>query len=289
MVQSKDKKSAIRLGSFMKKVSATIFKEIVLILIALVFIFPVFWMLSISVKMPIDIIRMPPKFFLKPDFTNYQLIMKNPQVLKGFMNSILLTVSTLLVSFCIGVPAAYAIARYQFKFKKVFLISILSGLMIPLITLALPYYVIYQKIGLLDSLFGMILVYLVIHIPFVVWMMGTFIRQIPSELDESAFIDGCGIYQILLKIIIPTAKPGIAAAAISCVIATWNEFLFAFILTQTKTKTAPVVIVSFMSTTGIEWGKMASMATILMLPIIVFGLSVQKYYIAGLTAGAIKG
>lgn len=289
MVQSKDKKSAIRLGSFMKKVSATIFKEIVLILIALVFIFPVFWMLSISVKMPIDIIRMPPKFFFKPDFTNYQLIMKNPQVLKGFMNSILLTVSTLLVSFCIGVPAAYAIARYQFKFKKVFLISILSGLMIPLITLALPYYVIYQKIGLLDSLFGMILVYLVIHIPFVVWMMGTFIRQIPSELDESAFIDGCGIYQILLKIIIPTAKPGIAAAAISCVIATWNEFLFAFILTQTKTKTAPVVIVSFMSTTGIEWGKMASMATILMLPIIVFGLSVQKYYIAGLTAGAIKG
>jgi ABC-type glycerol-3-phosphate transport system permease component len=272
-----------------KKIHSIIINYLFLIILGVIFIFPIFWMLLISVKQPIDIIRIPPKFLVKPNWENYKLIMKNSQVIKGFLNSIILTFCTLVISFSIGIPAAYAIARYNFRFKRIFLMGILSGLMIPLISLALPYYVIFQAIGLMDTLVGLILVYLVIHIPFIVWMMGSFISQIPKELDESAFIDGCNTLTILLKIIIPTAKPGLAAAAISCVIATWNEFLFAFILTQTKTKTAPVVIVSFMSTTGIEWGKMASMATILVLPIVIFGLSVQKYYIVGLTAGAIKG
>ena len=125
------------------------------------------------------------------------------------MNSLLFTLAPLVVSLIIGLPAAYAMARYRFRLKRLFLIWILLGLMIPLMTLALPFYVIYQRLGLLDTRGGMVLVYLIIDIPFVIWMMGAFIRQIPIELDESAFLDGCSTAQILTRVILPVQTPAL--------------------------------------------------------------------------------
>src|SRR6218665_2814851 len=160
--------------------------------------------------------------------------------------------------------------------------------MIPLMALVIPFYFVYQQFGLLDSYVGMTLVYIVIDLPFVVWMMWTFFKQVPRELDEAAMIDGCSPLQTIVRVLMPIAKPGLAAAAISCVIATWNEFLLSVILTQTQVRTTPVVIVGYMSTSGARWGEMAAMSVLLILPALIFGLSLQRYYMQGLTAGAVK-
>jgi len=258
------------------------------IVVALFFLMPILWAASISFKTRIDALSIPPKLVFKPTLDHYRSIIKNSNVVHGFYNSIILTFSTLLISMIVGLPSAYAMARYNFPWKRVFLLWILIGLMIPLMALAIPFYIIYQHLGLLDTYAGMIMVYLIIDLPFVVWIMGTFFKQIPREIDEAAMIDGCSQIQTIIRVLLPIAKPGIAAATISCLIATWNEFLFALILTQTKVKTAPVVMSGFLSTSGARWGEMAALSVILMVPAIVFGVTIQKYYIQGLTAGAIK-
>jgi multiple sugar transport system permease protein len=261
---------------------------ILVVAIILFFLMPILWMVSISLKSRLDILASPPTFFAPITFANYERIFADPEVIRGFVNSVVLTTSTLLLSFLIGIPAAYALARYQFPGKRLFLMWILFGLMIPLMALVIPFYLVYQRLGLLDTHLGLILVYLIIDLPFVIWMMWTFLKQLPTDLDEAAFIDGCSVWQVIVWVLLPIAKPGLAAAAISCAIATWNEFLLALILTRTTVKTAPVVIVSYMSSSGARWGEMAAMAVLLMLPAIIFGISIQRYYMQGLTAGAVK-
>jgi multiple sugar transport system permease protein len=258
------------------------------LLVILFFAVPIYWVVSTSFKSNIDMIAMPPKLVFKPVFDYYQTVLQDSAVLRGFLNSIITTFSALIISMIIGLPTAYVMARYNFWWKKAFLMWILVGLMVPMISFIVPFYVIFQQFGMLDSIYGMIFVYLLADIPFVVWMMGVFFKEIPVELDESAKIDGCSTLQIIIKVLLPISKPGLAAASISCVIATWNEFLFALILTQTNAKTAPVVIVGYMSTSGMRWGEMAAISVILMIPPIIFGVAIQKYYIRGLTAGSVK-
>jgi len=261
---------------------------IFLVMVVICFLVPIIWMVATSLKRNIDIISIPPKILFKPVLSYYNSVLRDSMVLRGFLNSVMTTFGTLITSLVIGLPAAYVMARYSFKGKKVFLLWILVGLMVPLISLIVPFYIIFQKLRLLDSIIGLIIVYLIIDIPFVVWMMGTFFKEIPVEIDESARIDGCSAAKTILKVLLPISKPGLAATAISCIIATWNEFLFALILSQTKAKTAPVVIIGYVSTSGMRWGEMAAIATILMIPPIVFGVGVQEYYVRGLTAGSVK-
>jgi multiple sugar transport system permease protein len=261
---------------------------LVVLLVICFFALPIYWVISTSFKTNIDMISMPPKILFKPVFTYYHTVLNDSAVVKGFINSVITTFSALIISLIIGLPAAYVMARFNFRWKKVFLMWILVGLMVPMISLIVPFYVIFQKLGMLDSLYGMIFVYLLADIPFVVWMIGVFFKEIPVELDESAKMDGASSLTIIIKILLPIAKPGLAAASISCIIATWNEFLFALILSQTNAKTAPVVIVSYMSTSGMRWGEMAAISVILMIPPIIFGIAIQKYYIRGLTAGSVK-
>ena len=271
-----------------KKMIGSIVAGTVIILVAACFMSPIIWMLSTSFKSTLDIISVPPKIFFTPILDNYQSVLTDLSVLRGYRNSIICTCGALVISFIIGMPAAYAMARYTFRGKRLFLLWILAGLMLPLVALIVPVYTGFQILGLLDSLAGLIFVYLLIDIPIVIWMMGTFLKEIPIEIDESARIDGCSLPRLLLSVLLPISKPGIASAAISCVIATWNEFLFALILTQTKAKTAPVIITGFMSTSGMRWGEMAAVAALLVVLPIIFGICIQKYYIRGLTAGAVK-
>jgi multiple sugar transport system permease protein len=141
---------------------------------------------------------------------------------------------------------------------------------------------------MLDTIWGLVIVYLLIDIPFVVWMMGINFKMVPIEIDESARLDGCGLIRLLVRILLPITGPGIASAAISCIIAIWNEFLFAMVLTQTQAKTAPVVIMNYLSTSGMRWGEMAAVAMVLIIPPAIFGICIQKSYIRGLTAGSVK-
>ena len=262
---------------------------ICVVIVMFVFILPLLWILSISLKKQIDIIAQPPKILFQPVLDYYIKVVHNADVLKGSLNSVICTFGTLLIGFLVGIPGAYAMARFSFIGKRVMMLWILMGLMIPLASLIIPFYMMFKRIGLLDTLSGLIIVYLLIDIPFVVWMMGINLKEVPIEIDESATLDGCNTLQLLVHILIPISKPGIASAAISCIIATWNEFLFAMILTQSKAKTAPVVISGFMSTSGMRWGEMAAVATFLIIPPAVFGIAIQKNYIRGLTAGAVIG
>lgn len=286
--QTMDQRKNIGRGRSWRRVLRGILFYGLVAVIILFFTFPILWAISISLRSRLDILTIPPHLFAPITFNNYLEVFSDPQVTRGFINSVSLTVAALILSFVVGLPAAYAVARYEFRGKRFFLLWILFGLMIPLMALVIPFYLVYQQVGLLDTHIGMVLIYLVIDIPFVVWFMWTFFRQLPRELDEAAFIDGCSHLQVITRILLPIAKPGIAAAAISCAIATWNEFLFALLLTRTAVKTAPVVIVGYMSTSGARWGEMAAMAVILMIPAFLFGLSIQRYYMQGLTAGAVK-
>ena len=271
-----------------KKMICSIVAGVAIILVIVFFMSPIIWMLSTSFKSTLDIISVPPKIFFTPILDNYKSVLTDLSVLRGYRNSVICTCGALVISFIIGMPAAYAMARYTFKGKRLFLLWILAGLMLPLVALIVPVYTGFQMLGLLDSLVGLIFFFFLIDIPFVIWMMGTFLKEIPIEIDESARIDGCSLPRLLLSVLLPISKPGIASAAISCVIATWNEFLFALILTQTKAKTAPVIITGFMSTSGMRWGEMAAVAALLVVLPIIFGICIQKYYIRGLTAGAVK-
>jgi ABC-type glycerol-3-phosphate transport system permease component len=273
------------------KISDTVLtytRGLIIIAVVLVFLLPVAWMVSMSFKRTVDIIRVPPKIVFTPVLDFYKMVFRNDAVLLGYRNSLFCTVFSLLISFILGLPSAYAMARFSFRGKRLFLLWILLGLMIPLMSLIVPFYNIFQRLGMLDTLSGLIFVYLLIDIPFVVWMMGINFKMIPVEIDESARLDGCGLIQLIVRILLPITRPGIASASISCIIAIWNEFLFAMILTQTRARTAPVVISGFLSTSGMRWGEMAAVASLLIIPPAVFGICIQKSYIRGLTAGSIK-
>jgi multiple sugar transport system permease protein len=257
-------------------------------MVVLIFLLPIAWMVSMSFKRTVDIIRVPPRILFTPVLDFYKMVLRNDDVLLGYRNSFFCTVFSLLTSFILGLPAAYAMARFSFRGKRLFLLWILLGLMIPLMSLIVPFYNMYRHLGMLDTLSGLVFVYLLIDIPFVVWMMGINFKMVPVEIDESARLDGCGLIQLLIQILLPITKPGIASASISCIIAIWNEFLFAMILTQTKARTAPVVISGFLSTSGMRWGEMAAVASLLIIPPAIFGICIQKSYIRGLTAGSIK-
>lgn len=278
------RKKKINAGSVIEK----ILTAIAIIAIMFFFILPIVWMLSTSLKSTVDIISQPPKILFKPVFNWYQSVLTDKAILKSCLNSLISTGVTLIIAFIVGIPGAYALARYDFVGKRFIMLWILVGLMIPLVSLIIPFYIMFKKVGLLDTHIGLIIVYLLIDIPFVVWMMGINFKQVPLEIDEAASLDGCNMIQKLILVLMPITKPGMASAAISCVIATWNEFLFAMVLTQTKAKTAPVVISGYMSTSGTNWGEMAAVAALLMLPPAIFGIAIQKSYIRGLTAGAVK-
>jgi len=250
--------------------------------------FPFLWLLHMSVKPDQDIMSFPPKLFFKPTADHYLALWKT-DFRRSFMNSAIVSVSTTLLSMLIGVPAAFALSRANFKSDKQLSLWILSSRMAPPIAFTIPFFLIYRYLDLLDTLPGLIIIYLTFNLSLVIWMMRTFFDGTPRSLEEAAWIDGASVWGSFLKIILPLSAPGLAATAIFCFLFSWNDFFFALILTRTQSMTAPVAVVNFMNYEGWEWGKIAAGGTMVMLPVVIFSLIVRKYLIRGLTAGAIKG
>ena len=190
----------------------------------------------------------------------------------------------------IGVPGAYALARLGGGSGGNRLsILILASRMAPPIAFTIPYFLVYRHAGLMDTLTGLILIYLTFNLSLVIWLMRSFFDATPRALEEAAWIDGAGLWQGFYKIVLPLSGPGLAATAILCFLYSWNDFFFALILTRTEAITAPVAVVNFMNYEGWEWGKIAAGGTLVMLPVLVFSLAVRKFLVSGLTAGAVKG
>jgi len=251
-------------------------------------LFPFLWLLQMSLKADAEAFEMPPRLIFVPTFEHYVALFQGAFA-RSFSNSVIVSVSTTLISLALGVPAAYALSRAGFRANKSIALWVLTTRMAPPIAFAIPFFLAYRRLDLIDTLLGLVIVYLTFNLSLVIWMMRAFFDGLPRSLEEAAAIDGASPMETFLRIVLPLAGPGLATTAIFCFLFAWNDFFYALILTRSQAQMAPVAIVNFMNYEGWEWGRIAAGATMIMLPVVVFALLVRKYLIRGLTAGALKG
>ncbi|MHB1133791.1 MAG: carbohydrate ABC transporter permease [Chloroflexota bacterium] len=261
-----------------------------LIVIGIIFVtlFPFLWLLQMSLKIEVEAFRMPPKLIFMPTLQNY-VDLVDSKFLRYFANSAISSTCTTVLALLLGVPAAYALSRARFGNNATLSIWILFTRMVPPIAFGIPFFMAYRQLGWIDTLHGLVLIYLTFNLSLVVWMMRTFFDGLPRSLEEAAYIDGAGRTEAFLRITLPLAAPGLATTAIFCFLLSWNDFFFSLILTRSSAMTAPVGIVNFMNVEGWEWGKITAGSTLIALPILAISFAVRKYLVQGLTAGAIKG
>lgn len=258
------------------------------LVLALIVLAPFLWLLQMSVKPQEDNFAFPPKLAFAPTMEHYRGLW-DTAFKTSFVNSAVVAVASTALAMLIGVPGAYALSRARFRGAGRIDLWILASRMAPPIAFTIPYFLVYRHLGLLDTRTGLVLIYLTFNLSLVVWLMRSFFDATPRALEEAAWIDGAGLRQAFLRVVLPVSVPGLAATAILCFLYAWNDFFFALILTRTEAMTAPVAVVNFMNYEGWEWGKIAAGGTLVMLPVLLFSLVVRRFLVRGLTAGAIKG
>ncbi|GHU02975.1 sugar ABC transporter permease [Betaproteobacteria bacterium] len=268
-----------------KLVSNALFYLLVLV-IALMVLFPFLWMLSSSFKTQVDIIAWPPRLFFEPTLQNYMKVFEEQDFLKYFINSTIVGGLAVGFSLLLGLPAAYTISRYTQKRLAVF---ILLARLMPGISFLMPWYIIFSRLGLMDSYTALVLSHMLIALPIVVWIMASYFNSIPTEMEESAMVDGATRQYAFLKIILPLSGPGIITATTLSFIFSWNNFMFSQVLSMEKTRTLPIAVYNFVSYAEVDWGGVMAAAVAIMTPAIILTMIFQKYVVKGLTMGAVKG
>jgi len=232
--------------------------------------------------------KLPPKLFTSFIIDNYKYIFSRMAITSWIFNSLIISAGTMVFSLIIGVPAGYAFSRIDFRGKKLLLVMILLTRALPTIVLVMPFRVIMQNIGLLGTRAAVILIDTVYNAAFTFWLMSGIFESIPSELEDSARIDGCNPVQAFLYIAIPLSKPGLVTSALFAFIFSWNDFLFALTLTSPDTTTLPLGMLSTFGILQQGWTYMAAMGVLAIFPVIILSLLLQKYYVSGLTFGGVK-
>lgn len=277
----------------------------ILILWAIICLFPIYWTLTTSFKMAPDVMKgnlvpwvdYTPKWLgwksigLSPDTIGAESTVRD-EFLKRFINSLITSVSASLLAVVLGSLAAYGLSRFSYKFGYMRNADIsfffLSQLILPPVVLALPFLVLYKELALLDTRVGLILLYTLSVLPIVIWIMRDQFAGIPTELEEAALVDGLSIWGAFLTIVLPIALPGMVAAMILSLVLTWNEYFFAALLTSTHANTLPVMVASQTGSQGISWWSMAALSFAAILPLIVIGVALERYIIKGMAAGSGK-
>jgi len=250
--------------------------------------FPFLWLLQMSFKTQLDALAFPPKLIFTPTLQNYIDLLAGGFV-NSFMDSFTVALGTTVLALALGAPAGYALSRLEGSRGANGLgFWILSVRMAPPIAFALPLFVLYRVVGLMDTRQGLILVDLTFSLPLVAWLSRTFFDMVPQVLEEAAFVDGCGNFQAFRLVVLPLAAPGLASTAVLSFLFAWNDFFYALVLTRREVMTMPVAIVNFMNFQGWEWGKITAGASLIMLPVIVLALLTHRYIVSGLSAGALK-
>ena len=263
--------------------------EVLLLLLIIVFcIFPFYWMVTTSLKTQLEALASPPSWIFEPTFANYIQVLFKDNVGQSLVNSLIVAVCTIALALILGTPAAYALSRFEFRRKKDLWFWFITNRMVSPIVLALPFFLIVRKLGMLDSHIVLILIYLTFNLPIVIWICTDQFRSIPWDLDEAAVLDGAKPFHIFWKICLPLAAPGIAVSAIFSFIFSWNELMYALVLTRKVAKTAPAMAVGFMEGYHLPYGKIMATSTLIVIPVIVFALIASKHLIRGLTMGAVK-
>lgn len=260
---------------------------VALLIVCVVAVFPLVWMAGISLKSGRQVID-PSVWFFTPTFEHYADAISMRGVFDYMANSAVVAVSTTLLSVTIGAFAAYGLARFRFARREDLAFVVLAMRMLPAIAIVIPLFVMAQTIGILDTRLVLVVCYMLFNIPFSIWMLRGFFEEIPDAIEEAALIDGCSRAQVLGRIILPLAAPGLAATSIFCIINSWNEFTFAVFLTSFRSSTLPTTVTQFLSASGTAWGPMAAVGVLTIVPMIVFALFVQRYMVKGLAFGGVK-
>jgi multiple sugar transport system permease protein len=254
-------------------------------------LFPFWWMIDTSLKRPIDIFSGVALWPQQITFDNYHRLMRDYHFGSFLLNSVVVVSASVAISLVIGTLAAYALARFRMHLgvHRMALYLVLLVRMLPGIMLVIPLYIVLAKWGLLNTRLGLILIYAGLNTSFVVWMMQSFLEEIPRDIEEAAMIDGDSRLTALRRVVVPLAAPGLIATAIFTVIATYNDFIIALTLTSTPVaQTIPVGVSTLIGKIEIQWGPMAAAGVVGALPIVIFALAVQRHFVRGLTLGAVK-
>jgi multiple sugar transport system permease protein len=258
--------------------------------LTIAFLFPLIWVLGLSLKTRLQVFATPPLYLWWPTLENYADVLQRADFLRAFLNTMVVSVSAVLLSLCVGAPAAYAFARFPFTGRSFLFFALLVMRMLPPIAVLVPMYVLFSKLGLATTRFSVVLAYTTFSLPLVVWIMRGYFEGLPVELEEAAWIDGASRFGTFLYIIVPIARPGLVAASILCLQLAWNDFLFAAVLTNNATQTMPVLMAAFNAgDSGMDWGGLTASGMLVILPVIVFSFAAQRHLVAGLSSGAVKG
>lgn len=277
---------------------------VLLILWAIFSLFPIYWVFLMSIKSPIDVTSSVPKFFnFVPTLDNYSTILglkelggrvsgagsAHVEFLNYFKNTLIIVPAAVLLSFVLGLPVAYVMARYRFKAREDLYFFFLSLYFMPATVILIPLYLVYLKVGLYNTHLGLILILQLINLPLVVLIMRSYFEDISPEIEQSAMVDGSSRLKAFFKITFPLARPALMSTLFLCTIFSWNNFLFGVILSATETQPVTVGVLAFKSYEAILWGQMAAASIITALPVLILAILIQRYIVQGLSLGAVKG
>ncbi len=270
-----------------KKISQGII-HILLILFSIISLFPLYWLITTSLKPSLDVFSVGMLGFFKPSLENYETVLMKDQYPKYLLNSVITSLSTVAITMPIGSMAGYAFARLKMKKKDTWFFMILTTRMAPAVTFAVPIYLMMVGVGMIDHTAGLVIVYVFSNMALCIWLTRSFFEDVPKEIEEAAMVDGVSKFGAFIRFAVPIASGGLVATAILIFIFSWNEFFFASILTQNAAKTFTVHLTSFFGSKRILWGELAAASTLGASVPIVFALIMKQYIIRGLTMGAVK-
>jgi multiple sugar transport system permease protein len=260
-------------------------------LLVFVCLFPFLWMGLSSIKQLNELYTIPPQWWPDhPTLANYYKVLFESRIPRYFLNSVIISVGSTGLALILAVFAANGFARFRFRGQSFWQACILVGQLLPTAAIIVPLFITLKVLGLVNTYWGLILVYMIITLPLSVWMLTSYFRAIPRELDEAAVIDGASRVGILLRIILPLSLPGIVAVLVYSFITTWNEFIFALCFaTDSSVKTLPIGLAEFSTEFNTDWGAVMAASMVMTVPIALLFLVFQKFFVGGLTAGATKG
>jgi multiple sugar transport system permease protein len=274
-------------------------RGVLLTIVGLFFLFPILWVFLMSFQTNATILRMPPSLFFSPTLDNYVALISGKletqagtlqiAFMDNLMNSVILSVSSVLLSLILGVPAAYAFARFRFRLGENIAFTLLSFRFAPPLLVLLPLLLYFRTIGLDNTYTGLIWVYQLITLPLILWIVRGYFEDISEDIEHAYRVDGNGWFRTFIKIAVPLARPGIAAAALLAFIFAWNNFVFALILASADKQPVTVGALAFVTASGIQYGQIAAALVLSVIPTLLLALYAQRYLVEGLSLGAVKG
>ena len=258
-------------------------------LLALLCVAPIMVIFATSLRQQVDIFDSPLNFIFMPTLENYRAVLQDDKLDRYLGNSLIVGLVSTVITLGLGCMAAYGLARFRFKGRTTIAYTTLLLRTEPLAAMAVPVFLIWSEWHLVNSLWGLVLLYVAVNLPCTIWLLYGFVLQVPVELEEAAAIDGCGPVRVFTKVLLPLMAPGLAAASIFTFRLAWNEFILALVLTDRQTRTLPVAASLFITDIGVDWGKVMAMGSLIAIPPLIFTFVAARQIITGLTAGAVKG